>query len=233
MSAAAPLVVLAPSFGRDHDDFAAVAAGLSAAGLRVSKPRMRAEGRTGLTYADWAGDLLAAVDGGPAILLGHAAGSRYARAAAAIAPDAVLGVVLAAAAGPGSPAPRQAADLTLCVAGTAPEPDRRAALRRSFFAPGHDVEGWLTGWHPALARAQRATAPIDGWEGTGGVPVLDLIGAHDPWRPPDSRGAVAAALGSRVTVVVVDDASHALLPERPDTVVAAVLAWLDRLRPPR
>ncbi|MEU4236908.1 alpha/beta hydrolase [Actinoplanes sp. NPDC026619] len=233
-----PLMVLAPSFGRDSEDFGAVAAGLAAAGMRVLRPQPRGVGGTGeltgLTYADWAGDLLAAVAaerGGPAILLGHAAGSRYVRAAAAIAPAAVRGVVLAAAARPGPPAPEQAADLARCVAAETTPAECRAALRRSFFAPGNDVDAWLTGWHPATARAQRASAPSDGWERAGGVPVLDLIGAQDPWRPPATREAVAAALGPRVSVAVVDGASHALLPERPDAVVTAVARWAATLSP--
>jgi pimeloyl-ACP methyl ester carboxylesterase len=201
--------------------------------MRVLRPQPRGVtgdtgGLKGLTYADWAGDLLTAVaagGGGPAILVGHAAGSRYARTAAAIAPAAVRGVVLAAAAGPGPPRPEQAADLALCVAAETSLTERRAALRRSFFAPGNDVEAWLTGWHPATARAQRASAPVDGWEQAGGVPVLDLIGSVDPWRPAVSRSAVAAALGSRVCVSVVDGASHALLPECPDAVVTEIVRW--------
>jgi pimeloyl-ACP methyl ester carboxylesterase len=237
-----PLVVLIPSFGRDSEDFGAVATGLAHAGMRVLRPQPRGvagdtrglRGLRSLTYADWAGDLLAAVaagGGGPAILVGHAAGSRYARTAAAIAPEAVRGVVLAAAARPGPPQPEQAADLALCVAAEAAPSERRAALRRSFFAPGNDVDAWLTGWHPATARAQRASAPVDGWELAGGVPVLDLIGSVDPWRPAASHSAVAAALGSRVRVSVVDGASHALLPERPDAVVTAVVQWA-RATPP-
>jgi pimeloyl-ACP methyl ester carboxylesterase len=256
-----PLVVLVPSFGRDSEDFDAVAAGLARAGLRALRPQPRGTGRSavpaaapptdpmidppiepmidpptdpmiGLSYADWAGDILAVVaadGGGPAVLLGHAAGSRYVRAAAALDPGLVRGVVLAGAARPGPPDPALTRDLDACVdPGTSPA-DRRAALRRAFFAPGNDVNQWLTGWHPATARAQRASRPSDGWAGAGGVPVLDLIGRHDPWRPVGSHGDIAAALGDRVAVTLVDGASHALLPERPAAVVAAVTGWVARL----
>jgi pimeloyl-ACP methyl ester carboxylesterase len=237
-------IVLAPSFGRGSADFDAVADGLRRAGLRVLRPQPRGTGRstgpmTGLTYADWAGDLLAALaedGGGPAVLVGHAAGSRYVRAAAALAPGMVSGVVLAGAARPGPPDPELVRDLDRCVDASTSTGDRRAALRRSFFAPAGDVDGWLTGWSPATARAQRATAPGEGWSDAGGVPVLDLIGRHDPWRPESSHDDLAAAFGPRATVTVVDGASHALLPERPAEVVAAITEWVARrssaLRPP-
>jgi pimeloyl-ACP methyl ester carboxylesterase len=239
VSSRAPLIVLVPSFGRDSEDFGAVASGLCAAGMRVLCPRPRgvdgADVRlTGLTYADWAGDLLAVIvaeSAGPAIVVGHAAGSRYARTAAAVAPGLVRGVVLAAAARPGPPTPHLAADLALCVAAPTSRQERRAALRRSFFAPGNDVDAWLTGWHPATARSQRMSAPVDGWEQAGGVPMLDLIGAQDPWRPPASRGAVAAELGTRVTVTVIEGAAHALLPERPEAVVTAIVRWARAIPP--
>jgi len=234
-----PVVVLVPSFARGSEDFDAVAAGLAGAGMRVLRPQPRGTGAstgpmTGLTYADWARDLLAVVaaEGDrPAVLVGHAAGGRYARAAAAADPATVRGVVLAGAARPGPPDPVRTRDLDTCVAAETSTADRGAALRRSFFAPGNDIGPWLTGWSPATARAQRATVPVDGWAGAGGVAMLDLIGRHDPWRPPASRGDLAATLGARVTVTVVDGASHALLVERPAGVVAAIAEWIGAIRP--
>lgn len=234
-----PLVVLVPSFARGSEDFDAVATGLSGAGLRVLRPQPRGTGHstapmTGLSYADWARDLLTAVTadgGGPAIVVGHAAGSRYARAAAVIAPGTVRGVVLAGAARPGPSDPQLVGDLDSCVAAATSTADRGAALRRSFFAAGNDIRPWLSGWSPATARAQRATVPLDGWAEAGGVPMLDLIGRHDPWRPASSHGDIAATLGARVTVTVVDGASHALLVERPAEVVAAIAGWIRAIRP--
>jgi hypothetical protein len=37
-------------------------------------------------------------------------------------------------------------------------------------------------------------------------------------------------LGSRVTVAVIRDASHALLPEQPRAVVEAIVAWVRGLQ---
>jgi pimeloyl-ACP methyl ester carboxylesterase len=35
--------------------------------------------------------------------------------------------------------------------------------------------------------------------------------------------------GERVSVVVIPNASHALIPEQPAVVVAAILAWIGKL----
>jgi pimeloyl-ACP methyl ester carboxylesterase len=35
--------------------------------------------------------------------------------------------------------------------------------------------------------------------------------------------------GERVSVVVIQDASHALIQEQPDAVAAAILAWIKKL----
>jgi pimeloyl-ACP methyl ester carboxylesterase len=35
--------------------------------------------------------------------------------------------------------------------------------------------------------------------------------------------------GERVSVVVIPNASHALLPEQPDAVVDAILGWIGKL----
>ena len=61
--------------------------------------------------------------------------------------------------------------------------------------------------------------------------MLDLQAEHDPWRPPATRDDIAGDLGAnRVNVVVIPDASHALIPEQPQAVVRAVLDWTE---PPR
>jgi pimeloyl-ACP methyl ester carboxylesterase len=56
--------------------------------------------------------------------------------------------------------------------------------------------------------------------------VLDIQAELDPWRPADTRNSIRDELGAaRVTVVVVPDASHALIPEQPEAVVRAVRDW--------
>jgi pimeloyl-ACP methyl ester carboxylesterase len=56
--------------------------------------------------------------------------------------------------------------------------------------------------------------------------VLDLQAAFDPWRPADTRDGIRNDMGAkRVSVVVIADASHALIPEQPEAVVRAVRDW--------
>jgi pimeloyl-ACP methyl ester carboxylesterase len=232
---AGPLVVLAPSAGRGGEDLAAVTAELVGRGLRVLRPQPRGLGRstgpmTGLTYADWAADLAAAVaadDTGPAVLIGHAAGGRYARVCAARFPALVRGVVVAAAAAD-PPAAHLGRELMLAADPGEPVEIRLAALRRSFFAPGRDPTAWLEGWSPATLAAQRASTPVPEWHTAGSVPMLDLIAANDAWRPAPTRGQLVDRLGDRVTVAVIENTGHALLPENPVAVAETIASWLDR-----
>ena len=62
--------------------------------------------------------------------------------------------------------------------------------------------------------------------------MLDLQAALDPFRPRETADALREELGERVTVAVIADASHALVPEQPAAVVAALLAWMQKLAEP-
>lgn len=229
-------VVLLPSKARDSLDFDAVAAGLAAAGHRVLRPQPRgALGSRGpteaVTLASLAADIAHVIERegtGPAIVVGHAFGNWIARVLATNHPHLVRGIVLAAAAAASYPA-EQRADVRTCSDPSRPEPERLAALRRSFFAPGSDAREWLTGWHSAAALIQDkavAASPREGWWNAGTAPVLDLIAEFDPFRPRATWDETAVLLGSdRVTVATIPGVSHALFPEAPDAVVAAIVAW--------
>ncbi|HEY1933224.1 MAG TPA: alpha/beta hydrolase [Acetobacteraceae bacterium] len=236
-----PLLVLLPSAARDSEDFDEVAAAFAQSGLRVFRPQPRGMGRStgpleGLTLHDYAADVAAVIEDagtGPAVVLGHAFGQWVARTLATDRPNLVRGVVLAAAAARSIPPYLREAQ-GKCVDVTLPEDERRAALRVAFFAPGHEPPAdWLSGWHLAAHRSQRAavaaTRQEEWWQGGTG-PVLDLQGAQDPWRPRDTADDFRRDLGAeRVTVAVLDDCSHAMLPEHPQAVVREVLAWMRRL----
>jgi pimeloyl-ACP methyl ester carboxylesterase len=147
-------------------------------------------------------------------------------------PQLVKGIILAAAAAKGAnPALRE--ELAKCIDTSLPDEVRLAALRVAFFAPGHDPSSWLGNWHPIASRSQRAASaatPQEEWWGAGSAPVLDLQAEHDPWRPPATRQGIVQDLGAdRVTVVVIPDASHALIPEQPLAVVRAVREWTRTL----
>ena len=234
-----PLVLL-PSSSRDSEDFAEVAQAWGTRGFRVLRPQPRgmlgSDGPlSGISQHDLAADVAAVIrhaNRGPAIVLGHAYGNWVARTVAADFPALVRGVVLAAASARKS-APELGAALNRAMDAALPVETRLAALRQAFFAPGHDPSGWLDGWHPAVTAAQRAAtaaAPRAEWRTAGRAPVLDVQAAADPWRPAGTENDFRDDLGAgRVTVVVIAEASHALIPEQPAALVDAVVDWARRL----
>jgi len=237
---AGPLVVLLPSRGRDSEDYDEVAAGIAKAGYRVLRPQPRGTCRStgpmkGLTLHDFARDVAAVIahaDGGPAVVAGHAFGNWVARMIAADHPRLVRGVAILAAAAKTYPkalaeAVTRSADITLADA------ERLGYLRSTFFAPGHDASVWLKGWYPDVNASQfaagRATRQEEWW-GAGRAPLLDLQAALDPFKPRETTSELKEEFGERVTIAVIADASHALIPEQPAAVVAAIVAWIRTLR---
>ena len=101
-----PAIVLLPSLARDSEDYDLVADGLAAAGFRVLRPQPRgicgSRGpTTGISLHDIARDIaevIAALGGGSAVVVGHAYGNWIARMTAVDYPQRVRGVVIAAAA---------------------------------------------------------------------------------------------------------------------------------------
>jgi pimeloyl-ACP methyl ester carboxylesterase len=237
-----PLVVLLASRGRAAEDFDVVAAGIAKAGFRVLRPQPRGAGRSygpmkNLSLHDFARDTAAVIrhaGGGPAVLVGHAFGNWVARMTAVDYPQLVRGVVIVAAAAKAYPAGfdgakalseavRKSGDPTLSDA------ERLHYLRIAFFAPGSDAGVWLKGWYPEVDEAQfaagRATRQSEWWPG-GTVPLLDLQAALDPFKPRTMMNEIREEFGERATIVVIPDASHALLPEQPAAVVEAIVAWM-------
>jgi pimeloyl-ACP methyl ester carboxylesterase len=239
---AGPAVVLLPSLARDSEDYGAVAAGLARRGLRVLRPQPRGIGKStgpldAITLHDFARDVAEVIrqlGDGRAVVVGHAYGNWVARMTAVDHPALVRGVVIAAAA---SREYDQGLRAEIDTAGDAKlsEAVRLAALRKAFFAPAGDPRVWLTGWHPHVREAQRAAAaavPQQEWWPGGVAPLLDLQSAQDPFRIEATRREMKDEFGERVTVVVIQNASHALFPEQPRAVAAALADWIERLPKP-
>jgi hypothetical protein len=99
-----------------------------------------------------------------------------------------------------------------------PASERLHYLALAFFAPGNDPRVWLGGWYPEAMKAQTtawASTPIDLFFAGGKARILDLQAENDAVAPRKFAGVLKAALGERVTVVVVPHAGHALAPEQP------------------
>jgi pimeloyl-ACP methyl ester carboxylesterase len=234
-----PAIVLLPSLARDSDDYDEVAEGLVAAGFRVLRPKPRGIGQsigpmTSVTLHDFArdiADVIQKLGNGRAVIVGHAYGNWVARMTATDYPKLVRGVVIAAAA-----AKQYAPELSTAVTNAGnlslSNEARLEALRFGFFAPGNDPTVWLTGWHPEIRNAQRAAAAAvrqDEWWAGGTAPLLDLQAELDPFKPAAKRNEMKDEFGSRVTVAVIPNASHALIPEQPKAVVDALTAWIKGL----
>jgi len=234
-----PLIVLLPSRGRDSEDYDAVAAGLAREGFRVLRPQPRgmlaSKGPLKeISLHDLARDVATVIErenAGPAVIVGHAYGNWVARMTAVDHPKLVRGVVLAAAAAKKFP-PRlselvsKSADMSL------PEPERLAVIQELFFAPGNDPKIWLHGWWAEGSEAQRVAAANvkqSDWWAAGSVPLFDLQAASDPFKPKGTENELKDEFPDRVTITIIPNASHALLPEQPDAVVKAIAGWVRGL----
>ncbi|MGG1663707.1 alpha/beta fold hydrolase [Brevibacillus sp. NRS-1366] len=234
-----PLIVMLPSFGRGSEDFDEVAAGIASKGFRVLRPQPRGIDRSSgpkkeLTLHDFARDVACVIESqgsGGAIIVGHAYGNWIARMTAVNFPNLVRGVVIAAAGAKNYP-PELNEYVNKCADMSLPETERLKYLKVTFFAPGNDPSIWLTGWYKEVCESQLHAEMVmkqEEWWSAGNGPLLDLQAAHDPFKPRDKSNELKDELGERVSVVVIPNASHALIPEQPQAVVNAVVAWARQL----
>jgi pimeloyl-ACP methyl ester carboxylesterase len=234
-----PLIVLLPSRGRDSEDYDDVAAGLAKEGFRVLRPQPRGMHASrgplkDITLHDLARDVATVIErenAGPAVIVGHAYGNWVARMTAVDHPKLVRGVVLAAAAAKKFP-PRLSQLVSKSADPAVPEAERLAAMQEIFFASGNDPRIWLKGWWAEASEAQRiaaANVKQSDWWHAGSVPLFDLQAGIDPFKPKGTENELKDEFPYRVTVAVIPNASHALLPEQPAAVVQAIAGWARKL----
>lgn len=245
-----PRVLLLSSLGRSVADYSDLAGRLGAAGYHVTAVDVRGVGASDLfgnpraiTLYDLAKDVQQALradgwqKGERLVVIGHAFGNRLARALAHQYPDEVRGVVLLAAGGAQNiqDDPKawksllQSFDLDL------PEADHEAAIRYAFFAEGNKIPvSWRGGWFPQAAKlciaAVKNTPEAEWRAGDGKSPILVLQAADDRIAPPEHTSLLLKQqFPNRVTVVNIDHAGHALLPEQPDAIFSAIQDFLHEL----
>ena len=165
------------------------------------------------------------------MIVGHAYGNWVARMTAVDHPKLVRGVVLAAAAAKKFP-PRLSQLVSKSADASVPEAERLAAMQEIFFASGNDPNIWLKGWWAEASEAQRVAAANvkqSDWWAAGTVPLFDLQAGIDPFKPKGTENELKDEFPDRVTVAVIPNASHALLPEQPAAVVEAIAGWVRKL----
>jgi pimeloyl-ACP methyl ester carboxylesterase len=229
--------VLLPSLGRGASDFDLIAERLAGAAFRVLRPEPRGIGQSrgpmaGIDLHDYAADVAQVIEHagcGPALVVGHAFGNRVARMLATDRPHLVCAIGLIAANVGHAPSPPAVREAIKASADPArPIAERIAGLRFAFFAPGNDPRAWLDGWHPEVLAAQRIagdrTARSEDYAG-GTAPILYLQPDQDPLGHVEDAQEFKRALGERVTIVVIGNASHAVIAEQPDAVSDALIAY--------
>jgi len=238
-----PVVLMIPSLGRAAPDFDDLSRRLVAAGFTSVRPDPRGIGRgTGpmddLTLHDLAADaalVIQALGGQPVIVVGHAFGQRVGRTLAADRPELVTAMAMIAAGGKAPMKPGAAEALLGCFRLDRPDAERLADVAFAFFAPGNDASVWLGGWYPDVATAQVAASratPVDGWWHAGSsTPLLVIQGLQDTVAPPENGRMMKAELGDRVELLDIDGAGHALLPEQPEKIAAAIIAFAQKHSP--
>lgn len=236
-----PLVILLPSLGRGAADFNELGPRLIERGYRVAAPEPRGIGKStgtfdGISFHAFADDVAAVIrhEGGKAVVAGHAFGQKVGRTVASDYPELVRAVIMLAGAGRAIIPPdvraaiMRSGDLTLT------ETERIEALKIAFFAPGNDpvAAGWLKGWYPNVKKLQLAAegrTRDDEFIMAGRAPIFDLQAEHDTVVPPSARQDLKNELGDRVTIGVIKDAGHALIPEQVNAVAEAMDGYIRKL----
>lgn len=233
----AEVVVLLASYARSGADFNELVERVNRYGYRALV--LQARGIDGtelpgydLTLYDYADDLVAVLNQEklltPVTLVGHAFGNRIARAFASRYPARVRSLVLLAA-GDSGPPPDVRNDIFKILIGCLPDSVRSGALHRAFFAPGNRApDYWMSGWYPRAGLAQgKATAstPLKQWASGGVAPMLVVQPADDA-AAPDGAEKLKRLYPDRVTIVNLENAGHAILPEQPEEVSQIVLGHL-------
>ena len=190
-----------------------------------------------------------AEEAGDAVWIGHSLGGLVALRAAVLRPDAVRGLVLAAAAGIGSAT--RAAQVTLAALGVA-RPGRLVAPYRHAWAHSRLGRRAAFGWwgvadpdalEPELAeaflvgpahhidtrQAGRALLASDPRAELDRVPCpcLCLWGASDNWVRVDDGLEYARRLGAPLRTIA--GCGHLLIGERPDACLAAIRGFVASL----
>lgn len=238
-STSGPLVCLLPGLGGGIRRFADLGRRIGAAGHMAIAINPRGAGSsTGalkdLRLQDVADDVAEVIEhfGSPAIVVGNAYGNRVARFLASHKPDLVTAVVLVCAGGEIPPDPEAAAALSEFFDESRDEAERLDAAQRAFFAPGNKVDktfidpGRSMAAAKAQMRAMRAQ-PADGWLAGGSVPMLVVQGAQDRIAPPENGHRLLARHPSRVQVVDVPNAGHAVINEQPEATAEAIISFIS------
>lgn len=240
-----PLVVAVPGMGDVRAAYRHLAGPLPAAGYRFAAMDLRSHGDSDTSFArhttlDAAADTAALIEelGGPAVVVGTSLGATAAAWVAATRPELVRGLVLAGAflRGDGVRGARALALRAMLMRPWGPSmaaryleslftgrttddhPEHTAALRAALRSPDR--------YPGILATIANAFRPVPARLDDVHAPALVVMGARDPdWPDPAAEAAwMRDRLGAEL--LMVPEAGHYPLAQRPDVTVPAVLGFL-------
>ena len=251
-----PALVLVHGLGGAASNFLRIAPAL-AGRHRVIVPDLPGHGRseplaeasTLDPFAEAVLEVARAEDAAPALWVGHSLGGLVALRAAALRPDAVTGIVLAAAAGISSAS--RIGQVTVTILGVT-KPGRIVGKRRHAVSRSRVGRTLTFGWwgvadpaaldpetaesflvgptlHTDTLTAGKALVASDPRQDLHRVtcPCLCLWGANDNWVPLADGIEYARRLHAPIRTIA--DCGHLLIGERPDAVVRAVEEFVDSL----
>lgn len=164
-------------------------------------------------------------------IIGHAFGNRLSRMFVADHPERVATLTLLAAGGYVPIATSIDHSLLSCFDESISRVEHLGHVRRAFFSDGNDPSVWAGGWMPAVARYQRgAVVRTDRamWWDAVAPRVLVVQALDDVIAVPENGRRYVADHADCASLVEISGAGHAMLPERPSEIAAAVLEFLQR-----
>jgi len=230
-------VLMHPSLGRPALDFEDLGNRVAAAGHRVVLINPRGiGGSTGpmddVTLRDLGSDVWMVADSlqiDRAFVLGQNFGNRVSRAASSLQPDRVIGLVLLAAGGEIQPDKEVWAEFRRVFDPTLSPERHLQAVSHSFFAPGNDASVWEDGWYGETARLQTKAAKNTDFSRIyfgGTAPMLVVQGLDDKIAPPENAWRLATRRPN-ARLVAFPNMGHAMLPEQPEAIAAAVIDFIE------
>jgi pimeloyl-ACP methyl ester carboxylesterase len=227
-------VVLLPSLGRPASDFDELCTLLRTAGfhaLSIDPPRSLPGEPTLHDLADY---VIQSIDTEAITtfhLVGHAFGNRLARMVTNDYSDRVLSLTLLAAGGHVEMERDILQSLIACYDETLSDEMHMHHVSRAFFAEGNDAEVWRKGWMPDVMRLQQAAlSRVDRTEWWDAVAprVLVVQALQDVIAPMGNGQKYASDHPAITTLVDIDGAGHAMLPEQPEAISAALISFLTQ-----
>lgn len=223
-----------PSLGRPASDFDGLAAKVREAGfttLALDPPRSLPGTPTLHDLARYVVDRADDAGIGQFHLVGHAFGNRLSRMVTRDHPDRVLSLTLLAAGGYVEMEEDVVRSLVACFDDTLDDVEHMSHVAGVFFAPGNDASVWRDGWmKDVMVLQQQALARVDRsewWDATA-PRVLVVQALQDRIAPVGNGEKYAADHPEITTLVSIEGAGHAMLPEKPDEIASALVDFLGR-----